>query len=254
MAVAQRLWARVLTAAREQPHEGRNAVAVVVLLRGISLMFRVLQRAGAASDGECACAVVCRVCRACVRACVQCLMHEWPRVLFAPQVPTWSEALLTKEALTPSVTTSPRAYSTTPTPRWWLVLFYPSFSVSLSLTLALTARVLLVMSRRVLLVAAAVKFLATSAPFFHLLPLGPAPEDISRSRTYQQLRLVFHGAADSLVRCAVLQTLVRLRCPGLVQVRNAMLVTAVGHSHNITRPHTGRTWWRGAPKRPTPRC
>jgi hypothetical protein len=69
MAVAQRLWARVLTAAREQPHEGRNAVAVVVLLRGISLMFRVLQRAGAASDGECACAVVCRVCRACVRAC-----------------------------------------------------------------------------------------------------------------------------------------------------------------------------------------
>ena len=80
MAVARRLWARVLTAAREQPHEGSNAVAVVVLLRGISLMFRVLQKAGAASDGECVvfhllcvCGGVPRVCRACVRACVSCL-------------------------------------------------------------------------------------------------------------------------------------------------------------------------------------
>jgi hypothetical protein len=52
VAVARRLWARVVTAAHEQPHDGSNAVAVVVLLRGISLMFRVLRNAGAASDGE----------------------------------------------------------------------------------------------------------------------------------------------------------------------------------------------------------
>jgi hypothetical protein len=93
--------------------------------------------------------------------------------------------------------------------------------------------------------AAAVHCLATWVPVFHLLPLGPAPEDVSRSRAYQQLRLLFHGAADSRIRSAVLHILVRLECPGLVQVRNAPRVIilqqpvshAVHHSRNTTRPH-----------------
>jgi hypothetical protein len=68
-------------------------------------------------------------------------------------------------------------------------------------------------------VSGAVNFVAAAAPFFRLLPLTQVPDDISSSRTFHQLRRLFHGAADPLVRCAALYTLVRLQCPGFVQVR-----------------------------------
>ncbi|ELR19398.1 HEAT repeat domain containing protein [Acanthamoeba castellanii str. Neff] len=149
VAVARRLWARVVTAAHEQPHDGSNAVAVVVLLRGISLMFRVLRNAGAASDAS----------------------NLAGGTLDDGGLDAFDDRFTS------------------------CLLNHPNTTA----------------------VIAAVHCLATWVPVFHLLPLGPAPEDVSRSRTYQQLRLLFHGAADSRIRSAVLHILVRLECPGLVQ-------------------------------------